>query len=69
MRQNVLERMEAMDAKRKMANFRVKMQQDYEFKKSYAYPARKFCAAKMCNLIKSISLCHFIGIITTVSEQ
>lgn len=37
MRQNVLERMEAMDAKRKIADFRVKMQQDCEFKKKYAY--------------------------------
>ncbi len=34
---SVLERMEEIDAKRKMADFQVKMQQDYEFKKNYAY--------------------------------
>ena len=34
--QNVLERMEAMDAKRKMADFQIKMQMPYEYKKKYA---------------------------------
>lgn len=33
---NVLERMEAIDAKKKMADFQVKQAQDYNFKKSYA---------------------------------
>lgn len=37
MGQNIIEHMKVMDAKRKMADFRVKMQQDYEFKKNYAY--------------------------------
>ena len=35
--QNVLERMEAIGAERKMADFNVKMKMDYEFKKNYAY--------------------------------
>ena len=34
--QNVLERMEAIGAERKMADFNVKMKMDYEFKKNYA---------------------------------
>ena len=32
--QNVLERMEAIGAERKMADFNVKMKMDYEFKKN-----------------------------------
>ena len=35
--QNVLERMEAIGAERKMADFNVKMKMDYEFKKNYAF--------------------------------
>ena len=35
--QNVLERMEAIGAERKMADFNVKMKMDYEFKNNYAY--------------------------------
>lgn len=37
MGQNVMERMAQIDAKRKIADFMVKQQQDYEFKKNYAY--------------------------------
>ena len=58
MGQNIIERMEAMDAKRKMADFRVKMQQDYEFKKNYAYlRAWEFyneCAARGLNCHVSV---------------
>lgn len=36
MKENVLERMERIDAKRKIADFQVKMQMPYEFKKKYA---------------------------------
>lgn len=36
MKENVLERMERIDAKTKIANFQVKMQMPYEFKVSYA---------------------------------
>lgn len=36
MKENVLERMERIDAKRKMADFQVKMQMPYDFKKKYA---------------------------------
>lgn len=40
---NCMERMEKIDAKRKIADFRVKQQMDYEFKKKYAYiRAREF---------------------------
>lgn len=35
--ENVIERMERIDAKRKMADFMVKQKQSYEFKKNYAY--------------------------------
>ena len=37
MAQNVLERMKAIGADRKIADFNVKMNMDYEFKKNYAY--------------------------------
>lgn len=35
--QNVLERMEAIGAERKMADFNVKMKMDYEFKELCLY--------------------------------
>lgn len=37
MAENVIERMNRIDAKRKIADFMVKEKQDYEFKKNYAY--------------------------------
>ena len=43
--ESVLDRMERIDAKRKMADFNVKMQMPYEFKKKYAtIRAREFVA-------------------------
>ena len=43
--ESVLDRMERIDAKRKMADFNVKMQMPYEFKKKYAtIHAREFVA-------------------------
>ena len=43
MKENVLERMERIDASRKIADFQVKMQMPYEFKKKYAtIRAREF---------------------------
>lgn len=45
MKENVLERMERIDAKRKIADFQVKMKMDYEFKVKYAtIRAREFAA-------------------------
>lgn len=45
MKENVLERMERIDASRKIADFQVKMQMPYEFKKKYAaIRAREFAA-------------------------
>ncbi|MEA5083264.1 MAG: hypothetical protein VB018_03825 [Lachnospiraceae bacterium] len=37
MKMNVIERMEAIGADRKIADFNIKQKMDYEFKKSYAY--------------------------------
>jgi hypothetical protein len=37
MGQNVLERMEKIGAEKRIADFRIKQQQDYNFKKNYAY--------------------------------
>lgn len=34
---NVIERMKSIGAEQKMADFRIKQKQDYEFKKNYAY--------------------------------
>lgn len=43
MKENVLERMERLDASRKIADFHIKMQMPYEFKKKYAaIRAREF---------------------------
>lgn len=45
MKENVLQRMERIDAKRKMADFQVKMKMDYAFKKKYAaIRAKEFAA-------------------------
>ena len=45
MKENCLERMERIDAKRKMADFQVKMGMDYDFKVKYAtIRAREFAA-------------------------
>lgn len=45
MKENVLERMERIDAKRKMADFQLKMKMDYDFKVKYAaIRAREFAA-------------------------
>lgn len=45
MKENVLERMERIDAKQKMADFQVKMNMDYAFKKKYAaLRAKEFAA-------------------------
>ncbi len=45
MKENVLERMERIGANKRIADFQVKMQMDYEFKKKYAViRAREFAA-------------------------
>lgn len=45
MKENVLERMERIDAKKKIADFQVKMQMPYEFKRKYAtIRAREFAS-------------------------
>lgn len=46
MKENVLERMKRIDAKRKMADFQVKMKMDYEFKVKYAKVRAKEFAAE-----------------------
>ena len=46
MKENVLERMERIDAKRKMADFQVKMRMDYGFKVKYAKIRAKEVAAE-----------------------
>lgn len=58
MKENILERMERIDAKRKMADFQVKMKMDYAFKVKYAaIRAKEFvreCDARGLNYYVSV---------------
>lgn len=68
--ENVIERMDRIGADRKMADFNVKMKQNYEFKKNYAYlRAWEFyneCQSRGLNChisvggLDSITLFHFL---------
>ena len=63
MSKNVLERMEEIDAKPKIANFMVKQKQPYEFKKRYAeMTALKF--AEECYICCNAQFTIMVEILT-----